>query len=197
MAPRTAATFSSPAMRAPVPRRSESLTFVCDGKERRVSLRAPTIIRRDGRRLVALIDLWVASLLPGDLLELSFEIVTSGPGGELDCSAPIDAMLFARGFVDLGTGVLRWNDPGECSLDGRRARSVVVHLPVEPILPAAAPTPAPPEPISVADLQRLLPLAACAYPAVKLCSAPVHPPAHPREHRPEETAQLVRHRIAC
>jgi hypothetical protein len=136
-----------------------------------VDLRAPRPIRMDGRLMVPLIDLWVASLLPGDLLDLSFAIAASGPDGEISCSPPIDPLRFARGFIDIETRELRWDDPADCAIDGLRAHTILVSARAEPI---AEPPPGPTahRSISVAELQRLLPHAVSPYPVVALRGYP-------------------------
>jgi hypothetical protein len=145
--------------------------FVLEGEERHVDLRAPRPIRMDGRLMVPLIDLWVASLLPGDLLDLSFAIVTSGPEGSARCSPSLEPLLFARGFIDVETRQLRWDDPAECAIHGQRAHTVVVSARAKAT--AQAPVMPPPDrSISVAELRRLLPHAVDSYPPVVLRTYP-------------------------
>jgi hypothetical protein len=152
--------------------RAQEVTFVLGGEERRVDLRAPRPVRLDGRSMVPLIDLWVASLLPGDLLELVFEIVTSGPGGAVRCSPPIDPLRFARGFIEIETRELWWDDPDDGNLHGLRARTIVVAAKVQRPPPPPPAKPAEHRTISFAELRRLLPHAVDAYPPVLLRSAP-------------------------
>ncbi len=168
--------------------RARSILFLAGGEERPVPVRAPAIVWRDGRRMVQLIDLWVASLLPGDLLDLGFEIVTAGPDGELRCSKPLDATRFARGFLDIATCELWWDDPGDCELSGTRALSVVVGPPTPPAAPEI-PAPAPTvRSLSVSELHRLLPVTARGYPPVEVRNAPLEA---------EEPARGPGVRIAC
>ena len=171
MARRSGATLETTTTRARRPPPASSITFVLDGEERRVDLRAPRSIRRGGRRVVQLIDLWVASLLPGDFLELTFEIVTSGSGG-VRCSAPLEALQFAHGFVDLDGRELWWDDPTATPLQGLRAQAIVV-LDGEPRRTVVPPKPPESRVGPVLDLHRLLPRATCGYPAVEWRSVPV------------------------
>lgn len=160
----------------------EWITFVSDGEERRVDLNAPRARRRKGRTMVHLMDLWVASLLPGDFLDLRFEIVTTGSGGAVRCSHAIEALEFSRGTIDVDSHTLSWDTPGGHLLNGLRALSIVV-IPtassqVVSIKPIASPaTVASTKPTvhrisSVADLQRLLPYVPRVYPKVELRLAP-------------------------
>jgi len=97
-----------------MPRRSESIrhvTFASEGGVRRVDLRAPIAVRRGSRWLVPLVDLWVASGLPGNLLDLAFEMITTDSVGGAIRTNTLDPQRFARGFVGLHGGQLWWDDP--------------------------------------------------------------------------------------
>lgn len=125
--------------------------------------------------MVSLIDLWVASMLPGCLLDLGFQIVATGAAGAVRACAPVDALLFARGFVAVASRELWWDDPADGALNGFRLQSIIVR----PADPSPVPAPASPRPaariehrhLSVARLTRLLPHVAEAYPVVEWRSA--------------------------
>ncbi len=169
-----AVTEASDARQPREPRQPEWLTFVSDGEEHRVDMRAPLPRQRDGRWMVDLMDLWVASLLPDDFLDLRFEIVTAGPGGTVRCS-PVEPLEFARGRIDLEERQLWWDAPEDNPLNGHRALSIVVlrrepsHT--EPLPQIASTKPEVHRIKSVADLQRLLPHVPRVYPRVEVRSA--------------------------
>src|SRR5580700_9753930 len=103
-------------------RPTASLTFVCQAQARSVDLGAPRRVRRSGRSMVSLMDLWVATLLPADVLDVTFEIVTD----EVDAvrpSAPLDGLRFARGFIATATRELWWENAADRALHGARAHS--------------------------------------------------------------------------
>jgi hypothetical protein len=115
--------------------------------------------------MVSLMDLWVATLLPADVLDVTFEIVTDG-GDAARRSAPLDGLRFARGFIATTTRELWWEDAADRALQGARAHSVLVHVEPGPLaLAEAVPSlqPAAPAP----DLRRLLPHASKTYPPVQ------------------------------
>jgi hypothetical protein len=152
----------------------EPLAFVLDGDERGVDLRAPGVVRRAGRRMVQLVDLWVASLLPGDLLDLDFELVALGPDGD-EIRTRLDALTFTRGLVALCTRQLWWPEDARAHLPhGLVLRAVVVRRVPRPSpeeAPRPATTPARPAP-SATILARVLPIARTPYPPVVLRAAP-------------------------
>jgi hypothetical protein len=113
-------------------RRTDSICVLFETEIRRVDLRAATPVRRRGRRVVQLIDLWVASLLPWDVLDLSFEIVGTGPTGEAFHSAPIGGLLLARAFVALSTHELSWAHSDDATPPGVRIESLVARLEWDP-----------------------------------------------------------------
>jgi hypothetical protein len=151
--------------------KDDSIIFVSDGQERHVNLHAPRPVRRKGRSMVSLIDLWVASLLPGSFLDLTFQIVASGAGGAVRANAPVDALLFARGFVAVTQHELWWDDPADAALNGFRLHSVVVRADVSPLPPSPPTRPEQTRAPIVANLARILPVAAFGYPAVQWRSA--------------------------
>lgn len=114
---------------------ARSLTFVSDGRRRRVDLRAPRPLRRDGQWMVRLMDLWVASGLPGDFLDLTFEIVTARSAR----AAVLEPEVFARAYVLLATRELWRDDAQQQGPTGLRVRSIVVRAGAP--APAAAPPP--------------------------------------------------------
>jgi hypothetical protein len=168
MARRTESSFHATAMLASALREADPVTFTLEGQERRVDLRAPRPIRRDGRWMAHLMDLWVASSLPGEFLDLHFELVTSGPGDTIHRSRPLEPLHFARGMVDVTRRDLWWDDPADRVLIGLRMESVVVVREAPPARDAA------PEsgvrrvaPVSIDHLHRLLPRVVRAYPTVE------------------------------
>jgi hypothetical protein len=151
--------------------KADSIVFAYNGEERHVNLHAPRPVRRKGRSMVSLIDLWVATLLPASFLDLAFHVVASGAGGAVRANAPVDALLFARGFVTIAQHELWWDDPADGALNGFRLHSVVVR-PTESAGPAVTPPPPiEPRPLTVANLARLLPHVMVGYPAVRWRSA--------------------------
>jgi hypothetical protein len=145
-------------------RPTASLTFVCQGEARSVDLGAPRRVRRSGRSMVSLMDLWVATLLPADVLDVTFEIVTD-EGDTARRSAPLDGLRFGRGFIATTTRELWWEDAADRALQGARAQSVLVHVEPGP-LALAEPVPGP-SPVATANLSRLLPHASMTYPPVQ------------------------------
>jgi hypothetical protein len=166
MAPRTLSSSRTTANRGPGARSTALISFVSDGKEKQVDLRAPRSVRRGGRWMVQLMDLWVASLIPGDVLDLAFEIVTTGDGDTDQRVVSLDALHFARGFIVPATRELWWDDPADRVVHGRCAQSIAVHKAPPPIA-HASPPPAPPasDASSVARIHNLLPHIA-GYPQV-------------------------------
>ena len=138
-----------------------------DGVKRNVDLGAPKPVRRKGRWMVQLIDLWVASGLPGDLLDLTFEIVTLGPGGEVGCSAPLGPTELARGYVSLAKRELWWDDQVGSTLDGLCVHTIVVCGAAAPASRVAPPEAPEKGGVSTVDLRRLLPHMAVRYPIVQ------------------------------
>jgi len=151
-----------------------------------VNLHGPRPVWRAGRRVVPLIDLWVATLLPYDVLDLTFHVVARRPETGRTREYSIDALCFARGFLTLRTRELWWDDQREGTPHGWTASSVVARLgststPVLGAVPVHGPTPPvdddPPSApglleVTLANLKRLLPHAALGYPAVALRTLP-------------------------
>jgi hypothetical protein len=167
MALRNQALARNPADCASTPDADRSVTFVKDGEEHRVDIGAPRSIRRGRRRLVQLIDLWVASLLPGEFLDLRFSLVTSDDAGVVRRSPPLEALRFARGYVTRRDHKLFWEGAADSALNGLRLESIEVAPALAPVLrivPATAP-PVRPAPLKL-DLRRLLPHAH-SYPQVQ------------------------------
>lgn len=130
-----------------------SILFLCDGEECRVSLRAPRPVRRGPKWMVRLINLWVATMLPGLLLDLEFEIVAARSGQVALPRPPVDAMRFARGHVGLTTRELLWDDPQDGALNGLVVEAIIARAPIPPlraVTPARSGRPSP----SVAALLR-------------------------------------------
>jgi hypothetical protein len=114
--------------------------------------------------MVSLMDLWVATLLPADVLDVTFEIVTD-EGDAARRSAPLDGLRFGRGFIATTTRELWWENAADRALHGARAHSVLVHVEPGPLAPAeAVPSPSP---VAAAHLCRLLPHASRNYPPVQ------------------------------
>lgn len=63
-----------------------------------------------GRRVVALTDLWVASQLPGDLVDLSFHFVGEGDRFTSLCVQRLGIEQVMRVHLDLETHDLVWED---------------------------------------------------------------------------------------
>jgi hypothetical protein len=103
-----------------------TISFVSGGEVRRVDLRTPCAIRRGRRRVVQLLDLWVATMLPGELLDLTFTLVTCRDDRGRHLSARVDALTFAKGFITPATRELWWDDPADRRLQGQGVESVVV-----------------------------------------------------------------------
>jgi hypothetical protein len=120
--------------------------------------------------MVQLMDLWVASLLPGEFLDLRFSLVTSNQAGVVRRSAPLEALHFARGFVSRRERALFWEEEEDGALNGLRLESIevapalatVVRMVPAKTLPVRPP---PPHPLRL-DLRRLLPHA-MPYPQVQ------------------------------
>jgi hypothetical protein len=128
--------------------------------------------------MVQLIDLWVATLLPGNFLDLDFELVTSGTGDGIHRVGPIDALRFAHGLVALGSQELWWDKAGGDHLNGLRLHGVVASARPEPARPSAIEEPR--RSVSDVDLRRLLPHVSRPYPFVVWRVLPM--PVVPRRH---------------
>jgi hypothetical protein len=168
MALRKRAPGYNPAMSVEASDPDRSVLFVKDGQEHPVDLGAPKSVRKGRRRVVHLIDLWVAAMLPADFLELKFELVGRDAEGLVRRSPRIDALTFSRGFVTRPGRRLGWECPGG-ELEGVVLESILVHpAPVAPVLLARPANdqvlPRRPAPLKI-DL-RLLPHAV-AYPRVE------------------------------
>jgi hypothetical protein len=115
--------------------------------------------------MVSLMDLWVATLLPADVLDVTFEIETE-EGDAVQRSAPLDGLRFARGFIATTTRELWWEDAADRALQGAHARSVLVRVEAGPLALAEA-VASPPPAAPTADLRRLLPHTSRTYPPVE------------------------------
>lgn len=122
--------------------------------------------------MVQLIDLWVASLLPGDILDLTFEIVAVTADGQTVRSSPLDGLRFARGYIVLATHEMWWEGPRTGTPHGLRAHTI--HVADQDATLAQAPASAPGPSVTLANLARVLPHVATAYPSVEWRSAPDH-----------------------
>ncbi len=158
--------------------RKRALKFMLDGEPRTADIGAPMPVERNGTWMVSLMDLWVATMLPGDIFDLSFRMVTDD-ASEADPACLVDGMTFARGFLDIATRQLWWDDGVASALVGTCPRTILVTTlaqvaqvvqPAHTRSSATRATPAaPPRParLSVSDLRRILPLAATRYPAIE------------------------------
>ena len=97
-----------------------------DGKRRRVPLASVAAVRRGGRLVAPLVDLWVASALPGDLFDSRFELVAEDSTGNTVWSAPIDGLLLPRAFVEIASLRFWWDGPRGELPHGLVVHSVVV-----------------------------------------------------------------------
>jgi hypothetical protein len=88
-------------------------------------LRAPVSTFLGGEWRVSLMDLWVATLLEEDVLDLVFELITPRRVGMT--RALTDGLIFARGFLGIDSRELWWKDPLECPLHGAPLAEVLVH----------------------------------------------------------------------
>jgi hypothetical protein len=170
-----------PALSAP--RGSHRFAFVVDGKVHPVNINGPRSVWRAGRRMVPLIDLWVATLLPFDVLDLTFQVVARRPETGRTREYSMDALCFARGFLALRTRELWWDDQRVGTPHGWTASSVMARVGAgdTPVL-GPAPVHGPPPTladgarglleVTLANLQRLLPHAALGYPAVAVRTLP-------------------------
>jgi hypothetical protein len=167
MALRNLALARTPANSAEPQPADRSVTFVHEGHEHQVDIGAPRAIRRGRRRMVQLMDLWVASLLPGEFLDLRFSLVTSNQAGVVRRSAPLEALHFARGYVSRRERTLFWEEEEDGALNGLRLESIEVApalASVVRMVPAKT-LPVRPPPLRL-DLRRLLPHA-IHYPQVQ------------------------------
>lgn len=146
--------------------RRRSLPFVVGGEECRVDLRGPQPVRRGSRWVVQLVDLWVATMLPWDVIDLTFDVVARAPDGPSIVYGPIDGLHFAQGFVAVATKELRWDQAREGTPHGLRAVAVVAHVRAQSA-PEAPPAPVPRPLAPSPSIVRLLPHAGSAYPVVK------------------------------
>jgi hypothetical protein len=143
------------------------MAFVLGSEECRVDLHGPQPVRRGKQPMVRLIDLWVATMLPWDVLDLTFDVLASGPGGATVLCGPLEGLRFSAGFVSLASGELWWDHGRKGTPHGLRAVAVVAHVRSEPspekLTPPALARPT----VTLANLARLLPHAETAYPPVE------------------------------
>ncbi|HTQ47168.1 MAG TPA: hypothetical protein VMI75_30645 [Polyangiaceae bacterium] len=102
------------------------IAFVMDGKERRVQLSSVAATQRGGRLVVPLIDLWVATLLPGDLPDMEFEVVAEGVTEDAVSPPMIAGPDLPRAYVELRTLRFWWDGPYNGLPLGRVVRSVII-----------------------------------------------------------------------
>lgn len=144
------------------------LTFLHEGQETGVELGKVASVRRGGRRVVQLLDLWVASGLPGELLDLSFEILAEDDDGREVSSSSVDAVRLASGYVGIVTRRLWWDGCRDGVPHGMLVRAIVVHAPPPGAL---FPVTAPPKPTPARAIDpkyaRVLPAIAFGYPPVE------------------------------
>jgi hypothetical protein len=98
-----------------------------NGKQRRVRLASVAAIRRGGRLVVPLVDLWVATLLPGDLPDMEFEVVAEGETQDGARAPAIAGVSLPRAYLELMTRRLWWDGPCNGLPHGRVVRSVVIN----------------------------------------------------------------------
>ena len=147
-----------------------AITFVCGTETRVVPLAAPVPVLRGERLMVSLMDLWVATLLPGDFLDLSFEIVVTSKNGAPQHLAPVDALQFARGHLAIDSRALAWED-GSTDVESAAVVTIIVHDAASEIVtppPPVVATTRAPAPSAMAGLERMLPrgFSADRYPSV-------------------------------
>lgn len=147
-----------------------AITFVCGTETREIPLSAPVPVLRGDRLMVSLMDLWVATLLPGDFLDLSFEIVVTSKSGAVQHLAPVDALRFARGHLAIDSRALAWGD-GSADAEAAAVVTIIVRdaaseiaSPPPPVLAAPRAT----APSAMSRLERMLPrgFSADRYPSV-------------------------------
>jgi hypothetical protein len=102
------------------------ITFIMNGKQRRVRLASVAAVHRGGRLVVPLIDLWVASQLPGDLPDMEFEIVAEGVTDDGVAPPAIAGPSLPRAYLEVQTRRLWWDGPRNGLPHGRVVRSVVI-----------------------------------------------------------------------
>lgn len=100
-----------------------------DGQRRTVDPGWVVTVRRGGRRVVPLVDLWVASLLPGDLVDMAFAIVAEDATGAAVLSPPLEGACLPRAFIDWSSHRLWWDGPRSGIPHGLAVRSVVMRRP--------------------------------------------------------------------
>jgi hypothetical protein len=112
-------------------RTGQRIAFVKDGKRRRVRLASVAAIQRCGRLVVPLVDLWVATLMPGDLLDMEFEIVAEGTTAGGVRPPAIAGPRLPSAYLELKTRRLWWDGPREGLPHGRVVHSVVIRQPTQ------------------------------------------------------------------
>jgi hypothetical protein len=140
---------------------SRAVLFELGPEQRAVALSSPVATFEAGAFRVSLMDLWVATLLPGDVLDLSFELVAEGREGRpaRATRTTLDGLRFGRGLVAIDSRELWWRDPRDSPLHG--AKLLEVHVVPQAPIAVRVPPSRPPTPI-----ERLLPIAAARYPRV-------------------------------
>jgi hypothetical protein len=79
-----------------------------------VDLRRLYATNLNGTRVVSLADVWVAAQLPGDLFALAFDFIDDdGARAAQGTNAKLDNGQFVKGWLDLDTRNLVWNDGTE------------------------------------------------------------------------------------
>jgi hypothetical protein len=113
--------------------------------------------------VVSLVDLFIATLLPDDLFDLTFEIATThrdGPRRARARRGPFDGLRLAHAYVAVETRTLHWDEGAPPIAEGARVDAVLVRRRAPP--PARATTDA------RALAAELLPLARAPYPPITL-----------------------------
>jgi hypothetical protein len=150
---------------------TDSIAFIHEGRTFMVDLGAPMAEWHAGRKMVRLADLWVAAMLPGDIFDVTFTLVTSDDGAE---GRRVDGLSFARGFVAIGTHELFWPGEENAEVVGLCAQAIVVRrcdaraANEQTVRPGIA-KPA-------VDLRKLLPILSTPYPSVSWMFLATDPP---------------------
>jgi hypothetical protein len=148
-------------------RKTDMIPFVHDGRTVRVDLGAPMQVSRDGTRMVGLIDLWVSTMLPGDIFDMRFTLLAaaSGSSGAASEVVSVDGLSFARGFLAVGTRELFWPDRENAGVVGARVDAIVTSGCVARARAPRARAPRAPRTRGI-DLRRILPMLSTPYPPI-------------------------------
>jgi hypothetical protein len=81
------------------------------GRWNTVDLRRLYVVQRNGRLVVSLADVWVASELAGDLCSLAFDFLdASGRSASLRGEPRLPSQRFVKGWLDVETRDASWDD---------------------------------------------------------------------------------------